>query len=502
MFLREIVGTDGHFTVDEITDQLRNMIVARFGTILASSGIPVLDLAANYEQLGQFVHGRIAPEFANYGLELLQILVENVSLPPEVEQALDRRTSMGVVGDLVEVRAVPGGRGDARRGRQPGRRRAGDRDDGRHGHGPAGGPVGAARPPAAPPPPAPPPCRRTAYHVAVDGKPTGPFPLAQLRAQAASRRADPRHRWSGRQGMAGWQPAGEVAELAAALRRRAAAGAGRRLSPCTPDPGAGCGPRRTSGPGRASRVSSPQLRQFPCEQCGAILTYAPGTSRAGLRLLRPPQPDRRDAGRDRRAGARPGPARGRRRGAAERARSRPSARSCGADFTFAPPRFAGACPFCGQPVVADPGALPADPPDRAAAVPDRRPGGAPAGRRLAEGPVVRAVRHVRAGARPRPAARRLPALLDLRQPHPHRAMSAGAATSTTRPSMSTRSSTGAASARRVQVPKVRWRPARGQVGRDFDDVLVLAGEHAAGPSGRGARALGPGRACARSRRTI
>ena len=117
VFLREVVGTDGHFTVDEISDQLRNIIVARFGTIVAGSGIPVLDLAANYDQLGQFVLGRIAPEFANYGLELTTILVENVSLPPEVEQALDRRTSMGVVGDLSQVRPVPGGRGDARRRR-------------------------------------------------------------------------------------------------------------------------------------------------------------------------------------------------------------------------------------------------------------------------------------------------------------------------------------------------------------------------------------------------
>jgi membrane protease subunit (stomatin/prohibitin family) len=59
VFLREVVGTDGHFTVDEISDQLRNIIVARFGTIVAGSGIPVLDLAANYDQLGQFVQGRI-----------------------------------------------------------------------------------------------------------------------------------------------------------------------------------------------------------------------------------------------------------------------------------------------------------------------------------------------------------------------------------------------------------------------------------------------------------
>ena len=99
-FIREIVGTDGHFTTDEVTDQLRNLIVSRFSTAIGSSGIPVLDLAGNYDQLSDFVTQRISPEFAAYGIELTKLLVENVSLPPAVEEALDKRTSMGVLGDL------------------------------------------------------------------------------------------------------------------------------------------------------------------------------------------------------------------------------------------------------------------------------------------------------------------------------------------------------------------------------------------------------------------
>ena len=208
VFLREVVGTDGHFTVDEISDQLRNVIVARFGTIVASSGIPVLDLAASYDQLGQFVQGRIAPEFANYGLELTTILVENVSLPPEVEQALDRRTSMGVVGDLSRyaqfqaaeaMRAAasnPGAAGQAV-GMMVGM------GAGQHAAGPW-----AARPPEPPPPPTGP-----AYHVAVDGKPAGPFALEQLREHVAAG-ALTRTSLVWAPGMAGWQPAGEVAGLA------------------------------------------------------------------------------------------------------------------------------------------------------------------------------------------------------------------------------------------------------------------------------------------------
>ncbi len=211
VFLREVVGTDGHFTVDEISDQLRNIIVARFGTIVAGSGIPVLDLAANYDQLGQFVQGRIAPEFANYGLELTTILVENVSLPPEVEQALDRRTSMGVVGDLSKyaqfqaaeaMRAAasnPGAAGQAI-GMMVGM-----------GVGQQASPWGA-RPAetAAAPPPVP---SGPAYHVAVDGKAAGPFSAAELQAQVASATLT-RASLVWAEGMAGWQPAGEIADLA------------------------------------------------------------------------------------------------------------------------------------------------------------------------------------------------------------------------------------------------------------------------------------------------
>ena len=61
--MREIVGTDAHFTTDEITDQLRNMIVSRFTDILGESKIPILDLAANYDELGTFITERIQSEF-------------------------------------------------------------------------------------------------------------------------------------------------------------------------------------------------------------------------------------------------------------------------------------------------------------------------------------------------------------------------------------------------------------------------------------------------------
>lgn len=99
-FLKEIVGTDGHFQTGEISEQLRNLIASRFAAILGEAGIPVLDLAANYDDLGNFITARLQPEFAEYGLELTKLLVENISLPEAVEKALDQRSSMGILGNL------------------------------------------------------------------------------------------------------------------------------------------------------------------------------------------------------------------------------------------------------------------------------------------------------------------------------------------------------------------------------------------------------------------
>jgi len=100
VFAKEIVGTNGHFRTGEITDQLRNLITARFSSIIGEARIPVLDLAGNYDELGNFVSEKLAPEFLEYGLELNNMLIENISLPEEVEKALDKRTSMGIVGNL------------------------------------------------------------------------------------------------------------------------------------------------------------------------------------------------------------------------------------------------------------------------------------------------------------------------------------------------------------------------------------------------------------------
>ncbi len=101
-FLNEIVGTDGHFTTDEIEGQLTNIILSKFATILGQDDTPVLDLAANYAKFGTYITERISPAFKEYGLELTRILVENISLPEEVEKAIDTRSSREITGNLDE----------------------------------------------------------------------------------------------------------------------------------------------------------------------------------------------------------------------------------------------------------------------------------------------------------------------------------------------------------------------------------------------------------------
>jgi membrane protease subunit (stomatin/prohibitin family) len=97
-FMKEIVGTDGLFQTEEITGQLRDFVVTEFTTAIGELKIPVLDLAANYRSLSQKIQETLEPGFNEYGLDVTRFLIENISVPPEVEAAMDKRSSMGVVG--------------------------------------------------------------------------------------------------------------------------------------------------------------------------------------------------------------------------------------------------------------------------------------------------------------------------------------------------------------------------------------------------------------------
>jgi excisionase family DNA binding protein len=101
VFLKEVAGTDAHFRLDEFGDTMRSRIVSVFTEAVALSKVPVLDVAARYEELGAALLPVINPAVTSkYGLEISSFIVENVSLPPEVEQSIDKRSSMAAVGNL------------------------------------------------------------------------------------------------------------------------------------------------------------------------------------------------------------------------------------------------------------------------------------------------------------------------------------------------------------------------------------------------------------------
>ena len=100
-FLKEVAGTDNHFRLDEFNDTMRSRLVSVFTDALATAKIPALDVASRYGELGEALLPLINPAIgAKYGLEMTTFIVENVSVPPEVEQAIDKRSSMAAVGNL------------------------------------------------------------------------------------------------------------------------------------------------------------------------------------------------------------------------------------------------------------------------------------------------------------------------------------------------------------------------------------------------------------------
>ncbi len=101
LFLREVAGSDHNFRLDEFADTMRSRIVSVFSEALAEAKIPVLDVAMRYSELGEALLPLINPAVkAKYGLEIATFVVENVSVPPEVEAAMDKRASMAAVGNL------------------------------------------------------------------------------------------------------------------------------------------------------------------------------------------------------------------------------------------------------------------------------------------------------------------------------------------------------------------------------------------------------------------
>ena len=98
-FIKEIAGTNAHFQTEDIDGQLKRAIVTEFTDAIGELKIPALDLAAQYKEMGEAIRAKINEEFKTWGLEVTKFFIENISVPPEVEAAMDKRASMGALGD-------------------------------------------------------------------------------------------------------------------------------------------------------------------------------------------------------------------------------------------------------------------------------------------------------------------------------------------------------------------------------------------------------------------
>jgi membrane protease subunit (stomatin/prohibitin family) len=213
LLLSELVGTDAEFQTDEISELLRSIISTAFADVVAKSEIGLLDLASSYQMLSEQVRRVVLERIDDeYGLVIPQLYIVNISVPAEVEQALDTRSSMSVIGDMAAFqgyqlgRAMPeaaanpaGGLAGAGVGLGMGMAMAGPM---LQGAGSAGGTL--------PQPPTPAPV----WHVAENGQTAGPFTLDQI-ANAIAAGTVRRETTVWTAGMPGWAAAAQIPEIAA-----------------------------------------------------------------------------------------------------------------------------------------------------------------------------------------------------------------------------------------------------------------------------------------------
>ena len=219
VFIREIVGTDGNFTTEEIEDNLRGKIGTRIKEVMPDAGIPILDLESKVVELGYTLRNRIEPAIEALGLELTEVQVQDVGLPEEVEKAIDKAGAMKVIGNMQtytqyetasaikDAASNPGGLAAAGVGVGMGFGMGGQMA------GAMGGMFGGQTQPAAAatPPPLPP---QIQLFVALNGQQAGPFDAAALQQMVQSGQLT-RETLVWKQGMASWTAAGQIADLSA-----------------------------------------------------------------------------------------------------------------------------------------------------------------------------------------------------------------------------------------------------------------------------------------------
>ena len=202
--ITELVGTDSRVETEEIGELLRSAICACFADLIATSQINVVDLAANYTKLSDKLRAMIVERIGTeFGLDVPQFYIVNISMPQEVEQALDARTSASVLGDLLQFQQYQLGKSIPEAAANPAGGLAG-----------AGVGVGMGLaiakgfPTASPVPPVPP----TNWFYAEGSRPVGPVTRDQLAESVAAGRVSPTTlTWT--EGMPTWAPAGSVPAL-------------------------------------------------------------------------------------------------------------------------------------------------------------------------------------------------------------------------------------------------------------------------------------------------
>jgi membrane protease subunit (stomatin/prohibitin family) len=219
--LQELVGTDDVFEAEEINELLRSNIASAFAELIGESKIAALDLAANYRDLSDRLRAKAKERVDDeYGLDIPQLFIVNISLPEEVERALDTRTSMGVIGDMARFQQFQMGKAMTLAAENPAGGAAAQglglgmgmamAQQMAQGMGHPGVGSGQAAGGMAPPPP---PASGGIWHVAVNGQSHGPYSAAQIAGGIAQGQITPAMLlWT--PGAAGWTPASQVPQFA------------------------------------------------------------------------------------------------------------------------------------------------------------------------------------------------------------------------------------------------------------------------------------------------
>ena len=219
LFFKTIVGTQSLTSTSDILGQLRSTIISKLSDAIAEGNIAALDMASKYDELSKLAVEKIGPEFQSYGFDLAKFFVENISLPDEVEAAIDQRTKLGVLGDKMgqytQMRtadaigvaaANPGGMAGAGVGLG-----AGVAIGNAMGQSFGGQAFGGGNNAAPPPPPA---GNAARWSIAIDGKTYGPYTDDALRSMVSSGQVAPTTQaW--RPGCAGWAAVTDFPELGA-----------------------------------------------------------------------------------------------------------------------------------------------------------------------------------------------------------------------------------------------------------------------------------------------